>query len=245
MNRKTLEKKIVKCLLPKIGDFEVVHEYYSSKFVHKVFFAQRRGDFSYLVSLRFIRPNFLKLQVQFGVFNNKFNDEIKEFVDFGDGVQNDADYDFFGNFGVAILGFDIEDYFSRVYGKEHSDFLINDCPGGTAAVDAEVIAENIYQRYFTVITSEFLPKMGSLETISELINANPFIDGKINVSVYCGAGPTHILSGTICALLTKCKGYESIIKKYWDRTLVLFEKGDDYHIDAFWKYISKKHPELI
>lgn len=233
MNRKALEKKIAKRLLSKIDGFEIAQEDYSSKFNHIISFIKRGDDLMYVVKLRFMKPNYLKLQVQFMVFSEKVNDELKEYINYSD------------DFGLPIINFDMEDYLSGLNNKNVRDFYI-DNDSGLSAVNIEDVVEDIYQRYFSIVKDELIIKMGSLKQISELLNnASTFIDGKLKLSIYCFLGPFQILGGTMSALLGRDERHTTIVKKYWDYSLSVFQKGDNAYIDGYWRYMKKNHPELL
>lgn len=202
MNRKTLEKKISDSLLSKIDGFELVMEDYSSKFNHIISFMKRKNDFTYVVKLRFIKPNYLKLQVHFMVFSEKVNNELKGYINYID------------NFGLPFICFDIEDYLTRLDKQNRKDFYIDD-DRGLSAVNIEDVVDKIYLKYFSIVETEFLIKMQSLKEISELLN-NPsnFINGKLKLSIYCFLAQFQILGGSMSALLVKDEEYETIIRKY-------------------------------
>lgn len=233
MNRKALEKKIIKSLLSRVVGFKLVSEDYSSKFNHLSTFSRKIEDLTYVVVLRFMKPNYLKLQVQFMIFSDKINDELKGYMKY----SND--------FGLSIIDFDMEDYFHHLDSQSERDFYIDD-DRGLGVVDADSIAERIYQRYFSVIESDLLNTLGSLEKISEILNdKNSFHGEQLRLSVFCFPEQVQVLGGVMSTLLVRGKECHSTIKKYWDYSLDEYQIGEDQFIDGFWRYMEKNHAELL
>lgn len=226
MNRKELEKRIVKELTPSIEElgYKLYQEDYSCKYNHHIIFIKNFDDLIYRYELTFMKPNFLKVQSIFTVFSVNVNTVLNNFM-----PKNQE-------FGVPIINFYVEKYFKKVGIYETDDFYIYD-------EDYSEIAKKIYNQYFLMIESEIMLSIYSICAINVLLNSKDTFDSKgvMNYSDLCWPIQFQIIGGIMSAYICSKIDFDNFLPKYINFVKMKFYDGEDEYMDGILGFLKENN----
>ncbi|WP_308993067.1 hypothetical protein QLS71_011275 [Mariniflexile litorale] len=223
MARKKLEALINLTISKHVESFgfKLIKEDFSSKFNHLVTFEYTTGDFKIDLEIRYMKPNYLKTQVQLKIYFFKINEILKPI--FPAYLPN----------GIPTINLDIDDYLKANGKLMEADYHLQiDDDNGYTNVNYELKASEIVKRYFICVIKDILPKIDSHSKLFNTINeADLFIGNDIKLSPLCFPIQFQICSGlALCAIIDD-KNNPQLIEKYMDYMNTEFKEGEDELID--------------
>lgn len=245
MNWKKVEKRIIDVLTKKVEalDYTLCSEDYSSPYNHLITYEKKAAYTTFYLQLRFMVPNYLKLQVQFSATNALVNEFYQRTCKLPE-----------ESLPIYIMNFDVEDFISaQQNNKEAFGFYITD-DTGYAGVDTQKVAQQIVDRYFLYVEQAIVSRFDRIEELEGVINAPEHFtkDGLIGLSAYCFPIQSQVLGGVALARLCKKPGYEEVIARYLNYCTLGFKKGEDEDIDALTrcleqtpKVVGQKHQQRL
>lgn len=230
-DQKGSRKSIIGELTRRVEQFgyRLCLEDYSSRFNHLIRYEKRIDGATFYVQLRFMLPNYLKLQVQFSLTN----EWVDGFFNLHCTLSEDRR-------PLLIMNFDMDDYISERMNRKKSDFYITN-DSGYGGVKAEQVAGQIVDRYFLYVEQEFASRFSSLEEIEDVINAPEHFtrDRLVKLSAYCYPIQNQVLAGVALPLFCKKQDYKETLIKYLNYCTLDFKKGEDEDIAALTHYLKQ------
>ncbi len=238
INRANVEKQLVRKLAERVKDsgFELTFEDYAGRFNHNVVFICKKGMNTYELSLRFAKPNYLQMYVDFAVYNETITNLYRELsLPFPEYAEK------YGFNVICILDMDMN-YFGR---ENYSTFCVDD-GSGLENVDITHTANKICERYFFYIEKELIPNMDTLEKLNNIINSEKNFDqNEVVFNLLCYPIQSQIWAGVALCFLLKPKNYKELLvkyKTYCDKEFPMPRKDEE--IDLVYTLFKKQAPEM-
>ncbi|MBL3655121.1 hypothetical protein [Fulvivirga sediminis] len=228
--RTRLEREIISCLAERVKNinYELYKEDYSGNLGHKIEFVKKVAEVQVYMILRFVKPNYLRLQTQLVVHSEKVNRELDGYVEAYD------------EHGVPLINFDIEDYYEEEEGEDANYFFID-----KGKIEVEALVNRMYERYFMKAETDFIPNMSGLEKLDQFINDERNWEGdNLVLSPFCFPIQFQIIAGTVCAVLSGNNKSDLIVNRYLEYSRKEFRVNEDSLIDGYWRYLEDKMPEV-
>jgi hypothetical protein len=227
-NRQKVEKAIIAALRSKISDAYIVPtkaDIKKTSLMGRFYtFSREIEDAIFHLRFRFFGQHSLRLQADLCVSNRNVEDFLRRNGFPETEIPN-------------VISFDIEKFFIRA----HPDPVELQGSGTLDEIDVEKVAERIHNRYFKFVDSDCIPKMSTVESLHDTLNADDqFLENDCLDLYYLWPMQPRILVGVALALMLQRNNSGDVLMRYHKIITTRYKRGDYPMID-FCTALLQKH----
>jgi hypothetical protein len=234
MTRKELEQGIIMSFAEMINDDGV-------KLIEKKFTGDHYANFEFFInemqyklSIVFIKPNFIKAVCYLSISSQKITGLFNTII-------NNSSANAFILSRININSYLVAEHSLGIYKTtDEVDFYIDKEPINNQEDLISIAKDIFFNKVYSVILKDIVPKTDSLEKIDYLFNNLPYVNNeedKPNWIVYSTFLPEQVLTGTLLAIQLNRIDKKEIFEKYLNYASK-FENGKKESIDLMRKAIK-------